>query len=101
MQPRHDPEIADCPPRDVPSTGSMASCEEVTSWLAAFLDNRLDEVSRTRFIRFLAETPAARELFLMAFEIYRENSEPGRQRKLAARRSENGDSPSVHKNRDL
>lgn len=97
MQARPDPEIADESPPDESSAGS----DEVTSWFAAFLDNRLDDVSRARFMRFLAETPAARELFLMAFEIYRENSEQGRQRKSAARRSENGDSPSVHKNRDL
>jgi hypothetical protein len=62
--------------------------EAMVTWLAAFLANRLDSTSRSDLMSFLSNNPDARELFLMSYKLYRDNSETGRQRNGDTRRSD-------------
>lgn len=54
--------------------------DSLETWLAAFLANKLDSRSRADLMMVLSESPEARELFAMAFELYKANAETGRER---------------------
>lgn len=80
-----------------PDPGPDAGDDAMHLSMAAMLSNRLDPVQREELVAVLAESPEARELLQMAYELYRENS---RNRQRVERTRVNGTreplEPSAH-----